>query len=287
MPIDPQKLLDWHFEPVTQAYDNRDVILYALGVGLGRDPLNRTELKYVYEKDLSTLPTFAAILATPGLWVKNPETGITWKKLVHSAQRTTFLRPLPGAAKVTGLARISHVWDRGPEKGAVIVVERELSDSGSNEPYCTLEQTLMLRADGGFGGEPPPKPAVELPERPPDEIVRLDTAPGQAILYRLSGDWNPLHIDPDLSAGAGFSQPILHGYCSYGIAGWAACQAAKLDTSKLRQLECQFTGPVIPGDELAFHLWHIRGDEWLFQARVGERVVLNRGRALFGTRSAQ
>jgi acyl dehydratase len=279
--IDPQKLLDWRFEPVMQNYDHKDVILYALGIGLGRDPLNRTELRYVYEQDLSTLPTFAVTLATLGMWVKNAETGITWSKLVHSAQRSTFHRALPDSARITGYARISQVWDRGPEKGAVIVVEREILDSDSNDTYCTLEQTLMLRADGGFGGEPPPKPTVTLSERKPDEIVRVNTAPGQAILYRLSGDWNPLHIDPDLSRKAGFPQPILHGYCCYGIAGWTACQAAKRDSSSLRQLECQFTGPVVPGDELEFHWWNDRDDEWLFQARVDDRVVLNRGRAAF------
>ncbi len=281
MPIDPQKLLGWQFEPITQEYNYRDVILYALGVGLGRDPLDLAELKYVYEKDLSTLPTFAATLATPGLWVKNPETGITWNQLVHSAQRTTFHRPLPDAATVTGFARISDVWDRGPAKGAVIVVEREIKDAGADKAFCTLEQTLILRADGGFGGEPPPRPVVEVPERQADQIVHLATTPGQAILYRLSGDWNPLHIDPDVSSKAGFSQPILHGYCCYGIAGWSACQAAKRDTASLRQLECQFTAPVIPGDVLEFHWWQDRDDAWLFQARVDERVVLNRGRAAF------
>ncbi len=281
MPVEPGKLRNWYFEPVTQDYNHRDAILYALGVGLGRDPLNVAELEYVYERNLCTLPTFAVTLATLGMWVKNPKTGITWNKLVHSAQRSTFHRPLPSAARVTGFARISQVWDRGPEKGAVIVVEREIRCCNSGAAYCTLEQNLMLRADGGFGGVAPPKPEVSLPDRTPDETIRFNTSPGQAILYRLSGDWNPLHIDPEVSGKVGFSQPILHGYCSYGIAGWTASQAAQLAPSKLRLLECQFTRPVVPGDELEFHFWNPQPQQWLFQARVGDRVVLNGGRAEF------
>jgi len=281
MPIAPQTLLEWHFETVQQEFSPKDVILYALGLGLGRDPLDRSALQYVYEKDLVTLPTFAVTLATLGMWVKDPRTGITWEKLVHSAQRATFHRALPAEGRVTASARISEVWDRGSEKGAVIAVQRDIVDSASKEPYCTLEQTLMLRADGGFGGEAPPATGVTIPDRPADEIQQFATAPGQAILYRLSGDWNPLHIDLDLAASAGFSRPILHGYCCYGIAGWTVCQAAGRATAALRQLECQFTGPVIPGDELAFHFWQRRENEWLFQARVGERVVMNHGLAVF------
>lgn len=281
MPVNPQRLLDWQFEPVAQKYNPRDAILYALGIGLGRDPLDRTQLRYVYEQDLTVLPTFAVNLATLGLWVKNPETGITWNKLVHSAQRSTFHHPLPSASKINGFARISQVWDRGPEKGAVIVVEREIRDNESDTLYCTLEQTLMLRADGGFGGGAPPKPEVVLPERAPDGSVRFTTQQGQALLYRLSGDWNPLHADPDVARSAGFSKPILHGYCSYGIAGWVACQTTGLSTAKLLQLECQFTGPVLPGDELEFHWWKSQDHEWLFRATVGDRVVMNRGRAEF------
>jgi acyl dehydratase len=285
MPIDPIKLANWQFEPVEQSYTHKEAILYALGLGLGRDPMDESELPYVYEKDLRTLPTFGVTLSTLGLWVKNPDTGITWTKLVHSGQKSTFHRPLPANANVKGLARISEVWDRGAEKGAVIVVEREIKDRDSGESYCTLEQTLMLRADGGFGGEQPPKPTVVLPERDCDRVVPFATLPGQAILYRLCGDWNPLHVDPAIAASAGFSQPILHGYCSYGIAGLAASRAAEQPYEALHQLECQFSGPVLPGDELVFHFWR-EETGLLFQAKVGDRIVLNRGRAEFKSRDA-
>ena len=281
MPLDREKLLAWKFNPVTQTYSQRDAILYALGIGLGRDPLDQSELQYVYEKNLMTLPTFAVTLATLGMWVRNPEIGITWKQLVQSAQRSTFHRPLPGSAQVTGEARISEVWDRGHDKGAVVVVQRTIKDSETHELYCTLEQSLALRADGGFGGSAPPRAEVNLSDRAPDKVIRYATAPGQAIIYRLSGDWNPLHIDPDIAAEAGFSRPILHGNCSYGIAGWVACLAAGKDCIKLSRLECQFSGPVVPGDEMEFRFWEDEDNQWLFQARTGQRVVLNRGLVTF------
>ncbi|MCK9504211.1 MAG: hypothetical protein M0Q95_08510 [Porticoccaceae bacterium] len=281
MAINPETLLNWHFDEVPHSYTHRDVILYALGVGLGRDPLNRDELTYVYEKELVALPTFAVTLATLGLWVKNPETGITWTKLVHSGQSATFYKPLPSAAAVVGRARISQVYDRGADKGAVIVVERSIHDADNDACYCKLEQTLMLRADGGFGGNPPPKPAVNLPDTPSEKLFNFKTTPGQAIIYRLSGDWNPLHIDLDIAAQAGFPQPILHGYCSYGIAGWALSQVTGLGVTRLRHLECQFTGPVLPGDELSFELWQQQANTWLFRASVNDRIVLNKGMAVF------
>ncbi|MBR9909987.1 MAG: 3-alpha,7-alpha,12-alpha-trihydroxy-5-beta-cholest-24-enoyl-CoA hydratase [Gammaproteobacteria bacterium] len=281
MAINPETLQNWSFTDVQHAYTERDTILYALGLGLGRDPMDAGELAYVYEQDLKVIPTFAVTLATLGLWVKDPATGITWQKLVHSGQSATFYQPLPARAEVRGAARISAVYDRGPEKGAVIVVERSIFDAQSGACYCKLEQTLMLRADGGFGGAPPPANDVAIPATPAAQRITYQSVPGQAILYRLSGDWNPLHIDPQIAQAAGFSRPILHGYCSYGIAGWVACQAADRNTDELESLQCQFSGPVLPGDELDFHFWHNDAGELLFRADVKGRTVLNRGRATF------
>ncbi|MCB1667489.1 MAG: MaoC family dehydratase N-terminal domain-containing protein [Pseudomonadales bacterium] len=281
MAINPETLLNWTFDDVAQEYTERDAILYALGLGLGKDPLNTDELRYVYEKELTAVPTFAVTLSTLGLWVKNPDTGITWTKLVHSGQNAIFHKPLPAKGSVIGKAKISQVYDRGAEKGAIIIVERSIYDADTNDLYCTLEQTLMLRADGGFDGEAPPAPSVAIPDRTPDKTLSYATTPGQAIIYRLSGDWNPLHIDPEIAKSAGFPQPILHGYCSYGIAGWAACLATSKNTAQLKQLECQFTGPVIPGDELTFQFWSTEDNEWVFNAKVKDRVVLNKGRVQF------
>ena len=281
MPIDRATLLAWDFEPAAQEYTHRDAILYALGLGLGRDPTDLAELPFVYERELLTLPTFAVTLASPGLWVRNPATGITWQKLVHSGQRSTFFRPLPSSGRVISKARICEVWDRGVDKGAVLLIKREIKDEISGEVYCRLEQTLMLLADGGFGGQKPSPPEFQIPKRERDTMLSFDTFPGQATLYRLNGDWNPLHIDPEVAAQAGFPRPILQGYCTYGIAGIVACKAAKKECSLLRSLECHFTHPVLPGDRLEFLFWQSSDREWLFQALVGDAVVLDRGRAGF------
>jgi acyl dehydratase len=281
MAIDPEKLRNWKFEEVRHNYVERDAILYALGLGLGRDPLNAKELNYVYEKDLVVLPTFAVTLATLGLWVKDPATSITLGGLVHGAQSAAFHAPLPPQASIVGKARISQVYDRGAEKGAVIIVERSIHDAHSDLRYCTLEQTLMLRADGGFGGDPLPANELSIPLTPHDKAVEYQTTEGQAILYRLSGDWNPLHVDPDVAQRAGFPKPILHGYCSYGIAGWAASLASDLPPSLLKTLQCQFTGPVIPGDQLTFEFWRLGADKWLFHARSNSKIVLAKGCATF------
>lgn len=284
MAIDYNTLRNWHFDDVEHSYNERDSILYALGVGLGRDPLNRDELNYVYEQDLKTLPTMAVTMATLGMWVKNPATGITWNKLVHSGQNAVFHQALPPAGKVIGKAEISEVYDRGAEKGAVIVVKRSIYDAETEVCYCTLEQTLMLRADGGFDGPAMPKGnQAVIPERAADMTSVQETTPGQAILYRLSGDWNPLHVDPDVATQAGFSKPILHGYCSYAIAGWAVCQALGKPASALKELSAQFTFPVIPGDKIEFEFWQQGDNEWLFRASSNGRLVLNKCKARFSS----
>lgn len=282
MAINYDKLINWLFEDQTQTYQDKDTILYALGLGIGRDPLNREQLKYTYEQELQSLPSMAVTLATLGMWVKNPATGINAVKLVHSGQAATFHRPLPPSATVIGRARISELYDRGPEKGAILVVERSIYDAINDDCYCTLKQTLMLRGDGGFGGPPPPATnTINIPSRDADLTGNWQTTPGQAILYRLSGDFNPLHIDPDVALNAGFKQPILHGFCSYGIAGWMATQAVRKPAQALKILECRFTAPVIPGERIDFEFWHQDEKTMLFRASVGKRVVLNNGLAEF------
>ena len=282
MAINYDNLINWQFEDQTHTYQDKDTILYALGLGVGRDPLNREQLKHTYERDLESLPTMAVTLATLGMWVKNPATGINAVKLVHSGQSATFHRPLPPSATVVGRARIIELYDRGPEKGAILVVERSIYDSISNDCYCTLKQTLMLRDDGGFGGSPPPATyTVNIPNRDADLTGNWQTTAGQAILYRLSGDYNPLHIDPDIALKAGFKQPILHGFCSYGIAGWMTTQATRKPAHALKLLECRFTAPVIPGERIDFEFWHQDEKNMLFRASVDERIVLDNGIAEF------
>ena len=278
MAFEARRLLDWTFEPVRQSYSERDAILYALGVGLPDDPLNADELEFLLEDRLKVLPTFAVTLATPGMWVKAPALEIDWVRLLHAAQAATFHRQLPPKAEVIGHAQIKSVHDRGTEKGAVVVVERKILDTSSEAPYCTIEQTLVLRGNGGFGGEAPPRvDTPKPPQREPDQRSVMLTSARAALIYRLSGDLNPLHADPIVAKKAGFERPILHGLASYGIAGAQVLKAfAGNDPARLRSLSMRFAGVVTPGDTLDFSFWR-DGETVIFEARAGNRTVLDQG----------
>jgi acyl dehydratase len=278
MAINQDQLLSWQFSRVTQSYTERDAIIYALGIGLGENPLDKAELAYLIEGDLRVLPTMAVTLATLGMWVKEPALGIDWVRLVHAAQAATFHAPLPAKAEVYAKARITSVTDRGAGKGAVITLERQIYNGADDTLLCSLVQTLLARGDGGFGGEPPPKavPFV-VPDRPPDVSTSCETSPRAALIYRLSGDLNPLHAVPEVAARAGFERPILHGLASYGIAGWVILR--ELCGSKpeaLESLALRFAGIVTPGDRLSFRLWR-EGNTVVFTAHAGDRLVLDQG----------
>lgn len=279
MGFHPAALLAHAFPDIPQSYTARDVILYALGVGLGEDPLASLDLNYLLEIDLAVLPTMAVTLGTPGMWVREPKLGINVGKLVHAAQAATFHNPLPAAANVVASARVASLADRGADKGAVVVLERTIRNADTGIPYCTLAQTLLLRADGGFGGTPPARvQAPTPPDRAPDNIVNFVTSPRAALIYRLSGDWNPLHADPASAAKAGFARPILHGLCSYGVAGWVLLR--EFGGARLTSLALRFAGVVYPGDVLEFSIWK-DGTTAIFEAKVAGRTVLDQGLAQF------
>ncbi len=187
-------------------------MLYALGVGLGHDPMNEDELPFVYEKNLKVLPTMGTVLGRPGFWARERDTGIDWLKIVNGEQSITLHRPLAGQGTVLGRMRILEVIDKGPGKGALVLTERKISDKATGEAIATVTQTTFCRADGGFGGPerraPEPHP---IPERAPDEVAELGIRPEAALIYRLSGDYNPLHADPAAAKLAGFPRPITHG----------------------------------------------------------------------------
>lgn len=275
--IDPAAILAFEFGKPVQAYSVRDAILYALGVGLGADPVDADDLAFLDERSLSVLPTFAVTLCTPGMWIRDPALGVDFGKLVHSAQSAEFLAPLPPDARVRGEAQVISLTDRGEGKGAVLVLERRIFDAESGVLYCRLRQTLLLRGDGGFGGPPTPRSEVLEPEGEPDLTARFATSPRAALIYRLSGDWNPLHLDPAIAAKAGFARPILQGLASYGIAGAVVSHALGVDPASLSHLACRFSGVVLPGDELEFQIWRGAGVAAYFAAYVGTRKVLDQG----------
>lgn len=281
MPLQPERLLNHRFDGISQGYAPRDAIVYALGIGLGRDPSDRVDLNYLIEDRLTVLPTFAVTLASPGAWIAAPEFGVNFVKLVHAEQAAWFHTPLPPSADVIGQARIASLADRGPERGAVVVVEREIHDASNGAHYCTLQQTLLLRGDGGFGG-PSPKPATTLiPERAPDHRAIVPVSPRAALIYRLSGDKNPLHADPDIASRAGFDRPILHGLASYAMAGVAVARACGRQPAQVSALACRFSGAIFPGEIVEFAIWRDRGRA-MFQGFVGERKVLDQGLVSFG-----
>ncbi|MEH2476557.1 acyl dehydratase [Nitrobacteraceae bacterium AZCC 2161] len=281
MPLQSDRLLNHCFEEISQSYTPRDAIIYALGIGLGRNPCDRDDLNCLLEDSLAIVPAFAVTLASPGMWIAAPEFGVDFVKLVHAEQAAWFHAPLPSAAEVIGRARIVSLVDRGSGRGAVLVLERSIHDAVSGMHYCTLEQTLLLRGDGGFGGpSPTPVPTV-IPDREPDSRVVVPVSPRAALIYRLSGDKNPLHADPDIARRAGFDRPILHGLASYAMAGVAVARACGHPPTHFRALQCRFSGVIFPGDAVEFCIWH-DDDRAMFQAFVGERKVLDQGLISFG-----
>jgi acyl dehydratase len=270
------------FGQTRQAWEPRDAILYALGVGLARDPLDEKDLAFMDETALSVLPSFGVTLASPGMWMRDEKFGVDFTKLLHMAQAAWFENPLPASGEIIGTARVHSLADRGEGKGAIIVVERNIADSQSGESYCRLHQTLLLRGDGGFGGEAPTRePGFDFSGNP-DVQTRFETSPRAALIYRLSGDWNPLHLKPDFAKNAGFDRPILQGLASYGIAGAAVSRALGFDPTAISQLACRFSGAVMPGDPIDFKISK-DGASAHFQAFVEDRKVLDGGKISWRT----
>ena len=281
MPIDYDKLLALEIPEALQAYTERDAILYALGIGLGRDPLDADELPFVYEKCLKVLPTFAAVLGWPGFWVRDRDTGIDWVKVVAGEQALVLHRPLASRGTVVGRTRVTEIIDKGAGKGALVYSQRALIDRDSGERIATVTQTTFCRGDGGFGGPAREAPAPHpVPARAPDLVCDRPTRPEAALIYRLSGDPNPLHADPAVAQAAGFPRPILHGLASFGIAchGILKCLCDH-DPGRLKAISARYSAPVFPGETIRTEMWR-DGAIVSFRARVVERdaVALNNGR---------
>lgn len=282
MAINYDKLMAWPFEDVCHRYTTRDTMLYALGIGLGADPMNEAELRFVYEKNLCVLPTYPVVLGYPGLWIKDPGTGVDWTKLVHGEQGLRIHRLPEAAGEVIGRTRVTGVIDKGESRGALVLTERKITDAVSGELLCTLTSTTFCRADGGFGGPASSAPVIHvLPERTPDVTLDRSTDSRAALIYRLSGDYNPLHAEPAMAKTAGFERPILHGLCTFGIAGYALTSVVcDNDPTRLIAMNVRFTSPVYPGETIRTEMW-VDGSIVSFRARVVERdvMVLNNGRA--------
>lgn len=269
------------------SYGDKDVMLYALGVGMGRDPMDETELAFVYEKNLKVVPTAATVLAAglrgrvgpaPEMPPGHRQSQINFLMVVHGEQKVELHKPLPASGTFTAEGRTIGAYDKGPGKGAVIINETVWTDE-KGEKVATLTGSTFARGDGGFGGpsEGAPEPHV-VPTRAPDLSVDIETREDQALLYRLNGDRNPLHSDPEVAKRAGFDRPILHGLCTYGITCRAVLQAITgFDPDQIYSHQARFSAPVFPGDTITVDLWK-DGKEISFEARVkarGATVIKN------------
>ena len=279
MAINYDQLMSLKSEGQEFSYGDRETMLYALGIGFGRDPMNSKELPFVYEKDLKTIPTMSSVIA----WGAGAlgKSGINYLMVVHGEQKLTMHKPLPVAAQIVVDSRVVGAWDKGKDKGAVIVSETVIREKTSGDKLCTMQSTTFARGDGGFGGPTEGAPAPHaLPTRAPDATHEVDTRPDQALLYRLSGDRNPLHADPEVAKMAGFPKPILHGLCTYGT----CCRAIIVnecgyDATQIVGFDVRFSSPVYPGETIVVETWR-DGKIISFRARVKERdvIVINNGK---------
>jgi multifunctional beta-oxidation protein len=259
----------------TYEYTDRDVMLYALGVGA-----TTADLPFVYEKNLQVLPTFAVIPAFPALAGLARVLEFNPMMVLHGEQRIDLRAPIPTKGKLTTNAKISAIYDKG--SGAVVVVDAETKDESGAVLFANMFSTFV-RGEGGFGGERGPSATSRNvpPEKAPDYTVSHATSPDQATLYRLSGDRNPLHIDPEFAKLAGFDRPILHGLCTFGHVGRAILHACcDGDPARFKSFEVRFSGVVFPGETIVTDIWRESGDRVVVQAKTAERgevVIANAG----------
>lgn len=258
-------------DPSEFAYDDHYTRLYALGLGAGAEP---RDLPLVYEKGLRALPTMAVMMGSASNDFLS-KGGIDYRMIVHGEQRLTIHQPLPPAARMTATARCLGVVDKGKEKGALLNIESQVADAADGTLYATSTMTLFCRGDGGFGGPTTGDlPLHATPDRAHDIELALPTLPQQAALYRLLGDANPLHIDPEAATAVGFPGPILHGLCTYGIACRAIIRACcDDDPARIARFDVRFSAPVYPGETVTTRIWREGGGDLAFECVVAERGV--------------
>ncbi|MET0907430.1 MAG: MaoC/PaaZ C-terminal domain-containing protein, partial [Tardiphaga sp.] len=266
------------------AWTDRDVMLYAYGIGMGADPMNETELAFVNEgtftpRPLKVVPTFASVAA----WGSGPgDMKLNRVMVVDGERDITFHKPMPVEAKITADSSVLGVFDKGADKGAVILHQTILRDE-KGDALATLVASRFARGDGGFGGPSEGQPeAHKVPSRAPDKTIDITTRPDQALVYRLCGDRNPLHSDPEFAKKAGFPRPILHGMCTYGITCRGVLQTyADYDPAAFKQHGARFSSPVFPGETVTMDLWK-DGNVVSFEAKVKDRgvTVIKSGRTV-------
>jgi acyl dehydratase len=282
MPVlEIERLQRYRVPEAHDIYDPRDTILYALGTGAGL-AAQVDELDFVFERNLKALPSMAFVLGTPGFWPMDPAAGLDWPRILHGEQSLVLYRPLEAQGELIGTTRIGEIADKGPGKPALVRAYRTLTDV-SGAKVAEMSEVWVLRGAGGFGGErmlsgPPP---VVVPEAPATHSLDLPTSLQQPLIYRLSGDRNPLHVEPQTAQVGGFDKPILHGLSSLGLAVRALVNMhCGGDPMRLSSVAARFTAPVFPGDTIRTQSWREEG-RIVFRATATERdvVVIDSGTA--------
>lgn len=288
MPLNPDAV-GASSKPARRSWTSKDALLYAVGVGAGAvDPLD--ELAFTTENTKGVaqqvLPTMAVVLGAGGGEAYAAVGEINFTMLVHGEQAVELHRPLPVEGEAESVVTVTGIYDKG--SGALLQTETVATDVASGEPLFTTRSGAFIRGEGGWGGDRGPSgPRNVAPDRPADHVVSYATRTDQALLYRLSGDRNPLHSDPSFAAMAGFDRPILHGLCSYGFTGRALLHAlCGSDPARFRSMEARFSSPVYPGDTLEVSMWGVGDGEAVFQTRRNpgtdaEQVVIDAGRCTF------
>jgi len=279
-PLDVAKLRAYRIPSLKAQYDARDAIIYALGCGAGLADIDETEL--IYEKRLKTLPTMAVVLGRGDLWCMDPDAGLDWPQILHAGQRLALFKPLAAQGSISTKSEILEISDKGPGKPALIAARRTVFDV-AGDVIAEIEEVWIVRGAGGFGGERAFNfmPADPLPARAPDLSLVLPTAKNQAMLYRLSGDLNPLHVEPEVSRLGGFDRPVLHGLSTMGLACRALThQVCAGDPAAIQAMSVRFTAPVWPGETIRTDFW-TGADRIRFRAVAVERneIVLDEGSA--------
>jgi acyl dehydratase len=281
MGLNYERIMAYRPADIAVSYGPRECILYALGIGLGMNPVDPGELKFVYERaNLEAFPTMAVVLGWPGR-MTDPAFGVDEKLVVAGDLKVVLHRPLAPQAQLVSRPRIREVIDKGPGNAAIILNTRDLT-AKDGTLVATVDSSTFARKHGGFGGkvtETPPPPPV--PQTPPQIVCDLPTPTNLALLYRLTGDENPLHADPERAKVAGFDRPILHGAASFGIAAHAVLRSvADYRPERLASIEARFSKPVFPGETIRTEIWP-QGERIAFQCRVVARdaIVLSNGLA--------
>ena len=271
MGLNYERIMAYRPPDIAVDYGARECILYALGIGIGMDPLDPGALKFVYERaGLEAFPTMAVVLGWPGR-LTDPAFGLDERLVVAGDLKVVLHRPLAAQGRLISRPRVKEVIDKGPGNAAIILNTRDLVGA-DGAAVATVDSSTFARRHGGFGGkvtETPAPPAV--PQRAPDLTCDLPTPPNLALIYRLNGDENPLHADPERARVAGFDRPILHGAASFGVAAHAVLRTVgDYRPERLAAIEARFSRPVFPGDTIRTEMWP-QDERIYFQCRAAGR----------------